>query len=70
MPIGKEENNMKKYEATIGFVDRYTGTDYETVSFEAKNKKEAENTARSIGNQKAYQYCPDTFFVESVTEVR
>ena len=41
MPIGKEENNMKKYEATIGFVDRYTGTDYETVSFEAKNKKEA-----------------------------
>ena len=60
---------QKKFEATIGFIDRYTGTDYETVTFYARNKEEAEKIAREKGNSLAYKYCPDTFFVADVYEV-
>lgn len=60
---------MKNYEARIGFIDRYTGTDYETINFEARNKREAEKIAREKGNSLAYQYCPDLFFVDDVWKV-
>lgn len=60
---------QKNYEATIGFRDRYTGTDYETITFSARNKKEAEKIALERGNSLAYQYCPDSFFVEEVREI-
>lgn len=60
---------MKKYEARIGFVDRYTGTDYEKVTFSARNEKEAQTVAHEKGNSLAYQYRPDTFFIDYVKEI-
>ena len=60
---------MKEFEATIGFIDRYTGTEYETVTFYARNKREAKKIALDKGNTLAKQYCPDTFFVDDVCEV-
>ena len=41
---------MKEFEATIGFIDRYTGTEYETVTFYARNKREAKKIAIEKGN--------------------
>ena len=55
-----------KYVARIGYLDRYTGTDYEEVEIEARNEKDATKKALEIGNERAYRYCPDTFFVEKV----
>lgn len=60
---------MKKFEATIGFKDRYCGVSYETVKIEAMTLKSAEKKARDKGNELAHRYGPDYFFVESVKQV-
>lgn len=60
---------MKKYEARIRFVDRYTGTEYETTTFSARNEREAETIAHEKGNSLAYQYRPDAFFIDYVREI-
>ena len=58
-----------KYSARIGYLDRYTGTDYEVENFEAENDKDAEKKARKIANLRAYQIHPDTFFIDKVWRV-
>lgn len=60
---------MKKFEAIIGFKDRYLGVLYETVEIEAKTQKSAEKKAFQKGCELSPQYGPDIFFVESVVEV-
>lgn len=60
---------MKNYVAVLGFIDRYTGTDYETIYFEARNVREAEKIAIEKCDSFLYRYSPDSFFVDSVREV-
>lgn len=61
-----ERNSSRRYAARIGFFDRYSGWDYETIHFQASSQEEAEKTACKMGCSLANRYNPDTFSVRSV----
>ncbi|MBE5820085.1 MAG: hypothetical protein IJN50_04240 [Clostridia bacterium] len=59
----------KKYEATIASRDRNTGT-VTTISFFARNKKDAKKIANEKCDSMEFLYCPDIFFVSDVHKVK
>ncbi len=49
-PEPSPSKNYKKYEAKLEIQDRYTGTSYKTITFDAKNKTQARKIAESLAD--------------------